>query len=51
VTTKPKGLGLAICKGILEAHGGNVLLTNVSGKGTTLTLTIPIKPETKEVTI
>jgi len=29
-------LGLAICKGIAEAHGGKLLIESVQGKGTTV---------------
>ncbi len=46
-TTKAKGmgLGLPICKRIIEAHGGNVGVESTVGKGTKFTLTIPIKRE------
>ena len=46
-TTKPKGigLGLSICKRIVEAHKGNISVESTVGKGTTLTVTIPIEPE------
>jgi signal transduction histidine kinase len=44
-TTKAKGLGLglAICKRILDAHGGNMSAKNET-RGTTLTIQLPIKP-------
>jgi len=47
LTTKAKGmgLGLPICKRIIEAHGGNIEVESAAGKGTKFTLTIPIKPE------
>jgi signal transduction histidine kinase len=36
------GLGLYIVKGIAEAHGGDVKLESESGKGTSITVTIPM---------
>jgi len=43
-TTKTKGMGfgLAICKRIVEAHGGNISVQSILGKGTTFTVAIPI---------
>jgi signal transduction histidine kinase len=47
-TTKAKGMGfgLSICKRIVEAHGGQISVESIIGKGTTVTVTIPINPET-----
>lgn len=47
VTTKAQGMGfgLAICKRIIDAHGGNIAVESHVGKGTTFTLTLPIEPE------
>jgi len=36
------GLGLYIVKGVIEAHGGTVNLDSEEGRGTTITLTIPL---------
>ncbi len=39
------GAGLAICKGIVEIHGGKVALESVQGEGSTFTIMIPFNPE------
>lgn len=48
-TTKPvgkgTGLGLALCKGLIEAHGGSVRLASRVGLGTTVFLDLPIGAE------
>jgi two-component system, NtrC family, nitrogen regulation sensor histidine kinase NtrY len=43
-TTKPggSGLGLALCKEIVEAHGGRMRLAGREGGGTVVTLWIPV---------
>jgi PAS domain S-box-containing protein len=44
-TTKSQGmgLGLPICKRIVEGHGGTISINSVPKKGTTVTLTLPTK--------
>ena len=44
-TTKAKGigLGLPICRRIIEAHGGTISIESTVGKGTTFTLKLPIQ--------
>ena len=46
-TTKAKGMGfgLPICKRIAEAHGGKLSLESNIGKGTKITVTIPVNPK------
>jgi PAS domain S-box-containing protein len=45
-TTKPvgqgTGLGLPLCRGIVEGHGGTIRATSEVGEGTTLTIELPV---------
>ncbi len=44
--TSPKGagLGLAICKGIIEAHGQHIWVSANQPQGTTISFTLPTQP-------
>jgi signal transduction histidine kinase len=39
---KGAGLGLAICKGIVEAHGGRIWIQDRAGPGTAVSFTLPL---------
>jgi two-component system NtrC family sensor kinase len=45
-TTKPSGegtgLGLSLCRGIVEDHGGTITVESVPGRGTTFGIELPI---------
>jgi len=50
-TTKAKGigLGLPIAKRLVEAHGGSINVESKARRGSTFTVTLPIKPNREEV--
>jgi signal transduction histidine kinase len=42
--TEGTGLGLALCRGVAEAHGGSILVTSSPGNGCTFTVRLPAVP-------
>jgi two-component system sensor histidine kinase KdpD len=43
------GMGLAICRGIVHAHGGSLRVETTPGGGATFVLTLPLSPRAAEV--
>ncbi|HEY3341682.1 MAG TPA: ATP-binding protein [Anaerolineae bacterium] len=43
--TKGSGLGLAVCKGLIEVHGGHIWIQDPDSPGTTVSFTLPVADE------
>jgi PAS domain S-box-containing protein len=43
------GMGLSICQKIVERHHGNISVSSEIGKGSTFTVTLPIKQDTENI--
>jgi signal transduction histidine kinase len=41
------GLGLAICRSIVQAHGGRMTIESTVGQGTTVRIALPLQPPTR----
>lgn len=48
---KGAGLGLAICKGLVDAHGGRIWIRNTKSPGTTIAFTIPFETSPTPVNV
>jgi len=42
-------LGLAICKGLVEAHGGRIWIKKKSTPGATISFTLPLVPQDNSI--
>jgi signal transduction histidine kinase len=42
--SRSSGIGLAICKAVVEAHGGTIGVTDAHGGGSRFAFTMPVLP-------
>lgn len=45
------GLGLSICRGIVEAHGGSIRIDETPGGGATLTVVLPVPADKPQIDV
>jgi two-component system, OmpR family, sensor histidine kinase KdpD len=47
-SSRSSGLGLAICRAVVEAHGGSIALDDAPGSGARFSFTVPVHPSRVE---
>jgi len=43
-TRRGAGLGLPICRSLIEAHGGSISIESIAGRGASVIISLPIQP-------